>query len=176
MCETPLHVQEHMRQVAKVATIIAKKIKRNGHDVNIKFTEQLALVHDLMKAISFKETNKKSLPKKYQNIHDVVATATILKKQHEENLARAVLSQQFDAVISLAHPIKSIEEMIVYYADKRVAHTKIVSLAERFEEGSKRYGKRNKKIEKEILELEQELSCMAGEDLSRYTARTFANA
>lgn len=165
-----------MQQVAKVATIIAKKIKRNGHNVDTKFTEQLALVHDLMKAISFKEVDQKSLPKKYQNIHDVMATSRILKKQDEKNLARAVLSQQFDAVISPDHPIKSIEETIVYYADKRVAHTKIVSLEERFEEGSRRYGKRNKKIEKEIFELERELSCMTGEDLSRYTARIFANA
>jgi len=165
-----------MKQVAKVAIAIAKKMKRNGHSVDGKFTEQLALVHDLMKAISFKERDKKSLPKKFQNIHDVVATSIILKKQNEKNLSRAVLSQQFDAVISTTHPIKSMEEMIVYYADKRVAHTKIVSLEERFEEGSKRYGKRNRKIERAIFELEQELSCMVGEDLSRYTARTFANA
>lgn len=159
VCKTPLHVQKHMRQVANVAESMAKKIKRNGHDVDVAFTKNLALIHDLMKALSFKE-NKKI------NIHDVVITSEILAEHKEKDLARAVLSQQFDAVISTIHPLKSIEEMIVYYADKRVAHTDIVSLDERFEEGSRRYGKRNKRIEKEIRALETELSCMAGENLA----------
>ena len=148
-----------MRQLANVAESMAKKIKRNGHDVDVAFTKNLALIHDLMKALSFKE-NKKI------NINDVVITSEILAEHKEKDLSRAVLSQQFDAAISTTHPLRSIEEMIVYYADKRVAHTDIVSLEERFEEGSKRYGKRNKNIEKEIRALEEELSCMAGENIA----------
>lgn len=162
-CETPLHVQAHMRQVAKVAEMIAKKIKRNGHIVDVTFVKYLALIHDLMKAVSYNPV----LQKKYKGIHDVIVTSKMLQKQKEKDLSRAVLSQQFDAIISSLHPLKSIEEAIVYYADKRVAHTKVVSLTERFEEGSKRYGKRNKTIEKKIFALEKDLSCMAGEDISR---------
>ena len=54
---------------------------------------------------------------------------------------------------------KTIEEKIVFYADKRVKDNKIVSLEERFEDIKKRYNLNLtrelefvKKIEKEILE------------------------
>ncbi len=169
--QTPPHVQAHMRQVAKVAVHVAQKIKRNGHKVDIEFVKHLALVHDLMKAIMFDPI----LQKKYPDTHDVIVTSKILQKSNEKKLAQAVLSQQYDATISTSHPLTTLEEIIVHYADKRVAHTEIVPLEYRFKEGSKRYGKRNKTIEKKIFELEKDLSCMAGEDLS-YADFTLANA
>lgn len=181
MYKTPLHVQAHMKQVANVAVYIAKKIKKNGHKVDINFVRHLALVHDLMKVISFRRfdetsftekptktemTYYKKLQKKYPDVHDVIITSQILKKYNEKRLAAAVLSQQFDAIISKSHPLRSLEEKIVYYADKRVAHTNIVSLKYRFKEGSMRYGKHNRNIEKKICILEKDLSMVAEENIS----------
>lgn len=161
--KTPPHVQAHMKQVANVAVYIAKKIKKNEYKVDINFVRHLALVHDLMKAVTFDI----SLQKKYPNVHDVIITSRILKKYKERRLATAVLSQQFDAITSSLHPLNSLEEKIVYYADKRVAHTEIVSLKYRFEEGSTRYGKRNRTIEKKIGILEKKLSSIAQDDFSK---------
>lgn len=170
--QTPKHVQAHMKQVANVAVFIAKKIKKNGHKVDINFVRHLALVHDLMKAITFDA----SLRKKYPAKHDVIITSQILEKYHEKRLAAAVISQQFDAITSSSHPLNSLEEMIVYYADKRVAHTDVVSLNYRFEEGSRRYylGKKHPKtskkiltIQKKIFKLEKELSSVARDDISK---------
>lgn len=184
-CHTPLHVQKHMKKVAEIATHIAKKIHENGHKVNIKKVRDLALIHDLMKAIVFKnnathtfmENPKKQdvqiwekWKKKY-NKNDIEATSKILRAKKEAYLAEAVMSQQFDAITSKKHPLKTLEEKIVYYADKRVAHTEFVSLKNRLEEGYKRYNGNKKKsqktknVELAIHMLEEELLSMAGEKI-----------
>ena len=103
--------------------------------------------------------------------HDVEATSSILKTQKQSWLSHAVLSQQFDAITSKKHPLTSLEERVVYYADKRVAHENIVSLKERLEEGYRRYsGKKPKSqslknIELAIHMLEEEIFSMTGEKI-----------
>lgn len=180
-CHTPLHVQKHMHQVSEVAGVIAAQMKHMGRNVDQAFINDLALVHDLMKAIAFKEYNANSflkppteedieywkiMKKKYKG-KDVEATSEVLRKTRQKKLADAVLSQQFDAVISKDHPLKTLEEKVVYYADKRVAHTEIVPLTARLKEGYLRYhGKRKpksvrlKKIELAIYMLEEEIFTM----------------
>lgn len=182
---TPAHVQQHMQGVAEVAVLIAQKIKKQGYSIDVSRVRQLALVHDLMKAIVFKNitpesfTKKptaadlefwKKMKKKYEG-HDAEATSKILKTHKEIWLSRAVLSQQFDAIISREHPLATLEEKVVYYADKRVAHSTIVPLKERLQEGYKRYSgkkpksKKMKTIELAIHMLEEEIFSMTGEKI-----------
>lgn len=219
-CHTPKHVRAHMKIVARLAVKYARCARRNGYSVDVPFTRQLALVHDLMKAVSFKTYEAprtitlhtttphaspadlrywKKLKRLYPNKHDVEITAAVLKThrastakktgakktgarrtKHQtvstnNRLARAVLSQQFDAVISKTHPLKTLEERIVYYADKRVAHTNIVTLAQRFKEGRSRYyphypakkippreEQKLHKIESAVYKLERELKPIIG--------------
>ena len=103
--------------------------------------------------------------------HDVEATSSVLKKHKQTWFSRAVLSQQFDAITSKKHPLVSLEERVVYYADKRVAHSTIVSLKERLDEGYKRYSgkkpksKSVKNIELAIHMLEEEIFSMTGEKI-----------
>ncbi|MEK7544728.1 MAG: HD domain-containing protein [Patescibacteria group bacterium] len=167
--QTPEHVQRHMEVVAKVAVSYAKKIQKNGKKINIQFIRQAALLHDFLKMLVFKETQKsdpaiwKSLRKKYPNTHDSEVAAIILEKKGEKKLAEIVRKQQFEALISKENPLKTLEEKVVYYADKRVAHDQIVTLAERLKEGEKRYGtKTPKNIEKKLFELEKEIKRLSG--------------
>jgi putative nucleotidyltransferase with HDIG domain len=185
-CHTPQNVVQHMRAVAKLAVAIAKKILTNGNQVHLELIRDLALLHDLMKALSFK--NYKNLPrktakddtayylamkKKFPHAHDTEITAHLLKQCGEPRLAESIVSQQFDAVISKSHPLRSLEERIVYYADKRICHTEKVPLRQRLDEGYSRYapGKKPtqkiKKIEKKIFDLEKELSRLAGINIAR---------
>lgn len=168
--KVPLHIQRHMKQVAKVAKNIAEKIAANGHLVDIEFAQQIALLHDLMKEVSY--TPK--LQKKYGMKHDAEISSDILKKLGELDLAKSIKTQQFDAVISKSHPLEFLEEKIAYYADKRVAHDKIVTLKFRLEEGYARFnnGKplkvKSKKllsIESAIKKLEKELSHIAKSEM-----------
>lgn len=178
---TPAHVIKHMEKVAEFAGKIASKFIQKGIFVDLKHIEELALLHDLLKPISFRDWDKNqfgqkmriapkalklwtSLRKKYGTGNDVKAVSKILKSLGKPDLAKSILTQQFDAVISKKHLLKTLEEKIVYYADKRVKHSKIVSLKERLIDGRKRYfpsGKIPKstyRIEKKIYELEKELA------------------
>lgn len=162
--KTPKHVQNHMKLVAEVAVFLAKKIKNTDRNINIKFIKYLALLHDFLKMLVFKDehlndpTIWKQLRKKYSNTHDTEVASLVLRKIKEQKLAESIKTQQFDAVISKKHPLKTWEEKIVYYADKRVAHTKVVSLKERFREGSKRYGSKTPiRIAQKIYKLEQSI-------------------
>ncbi len=172
--KTPEHIQKHMEQVAKVAVMLAKNIKRNAAPgtkealLNVDFIKKVALLHDVLKPLSFKEksyddpTIWKKLRKKYPSKHDTEVAALMLQKMNEEKLAASVRTQQFDAVISKDHPLATLEEKIVYYADKRVAHTQIVSLEKRLEEGEKRYGEKTPTlIRQKIFELEHALCSLA---------------
>lgn len=167
--KTPPHVQYHMKLVSEVAVFIGKKIKRKNKKINIRFICHLALLHDFLKMLVFKEQKKEypkiwqKLRKKFPNFHDTEVAAIFLKKIKEEKLARAIRTQQFDAPISKTHPLRTDEEKIVYYADKLVAHTNIVSLAQRLKEGEKRYGLRTPRIlRQKIFQLQKEICTKAG--------------
>lgn len=167
-----------MRIVKKIALIIARKFQKKGIKLDIKLIESGALLHDLLKVISFrsfKPETWKPKPKKedmffwgkmrekYRGIHDIDVTVKILKQFHENKLAMLIAKQRFDAIISKKFPLKTWEEKIVYYADKRVLHDKIVPLSQRLKDGRKRYftGEKIPKmvygIERKIQELEKEL-------------------
>lgn len=167
--KTPLHVQGHMKLVAEVAVFLGKKIKRKNKKINIRFIRHLALLHDFLKMLVFKKQKKEDpiiwqkLRKKYPNTHDTEVAAKILKKMKEEKLARAIRTQQFDALISKTHPLKTDEEKIVYYADKLVAHTQVVTLEYRLKEGEKRYSFRTPRIlRQKIFQLQKKICTKAG--------------
>ena len=167
--QTPKHVQKHMKVVAEIAVSYAKKIKKNGRKVDINLLRHAALLHDFLKMLVFKDIHKndpkiwKTLRKKYPNTHDVEVAAIILRELGENELAEIVRKQQFNAVISKDHPLETLEEKIVYYADKRVAHDQIVTLKKRLSEGEKRYGtKTPKNIEKKLFQLEKEIMRLSG--------------
>ncbi|KKQ70909.1 MAG: ATP/GTP hydrolase [Candidatus Peregrinibacteria bacterium GW2011_GWA2_38_36] len=175
---TPAHVIKHMRTVADFAVKMGEKYIKKGIYVDLKKVEEIALLHDLLKPISFFNWNNSQfgqkmapsknaiklwtrLRKKYGYGNDVQATVDVLKNFDRRNsnmasLANSVLTQQFDAIISQKYPLKTLEETFVYYADKRVKHTKVVSLKERFEDGRKRYFQ-NKKIPKYTSIIERKI-------------------
>lgn len=196
---TPIHVQRHMKYVARLAVKIAKAIKKysenkktlnekavvksKGISIDVTFIKNLALLHDLLKPLMFKsyEGMSKSdqlawekIRKKYPKGTDTDVASRILKKMGYTELARAIRSQVFEAPVSRARPLLSLAEKIVYYADKRIAHTKKVSLRERLDEGYRRYmgavqmkkSSRILAIERKIFALEKELSRLAGNDVS----------
>ena len=154
---TPAHVIKHMEVVAELAEKIALKLIESGKKINLRRVRELALLHDLLKHKSF--NNKK--------INDVELTSAALKSIGETSLAKSILTQQFDAIISKKIALAALEEKIVYYADKRVKHTKITSLEERLRDGRVRYHPTGKipkivpKIERKIFALEKFITNLA---------------
>ena len=118
----------HCVQVNKVAVFISKKLVESGVDVDVKLVNAASLLHDIAKHIEI-ETGK-------DHIHEA---EIILKKENApQNLidvVKAHLNQNIDQ-------FKTLEEKIVFYADMRVKHSKIVSLDERINDIRIRYSNR----------------------------------
>ncbi len=126
--EVPEHIIAHCEKVATIAVFIAKELKAKGEPINVALVEAGGLLHDCTKHISFKKGE-----------NHAQSAARLLRELGYPEVAHVVAQHIF---LKPGPPGSLItEEEIVYYADKRVMHTKIVPIHVRFEDLRKRYGK-----------------------------------
>ena len=152
-CNVPENIIRHSVKVKQFALKIAHGLKKRGVKVDEKLVAAASLLHDLDKAETLQN---KTLT------HGVEASRK-LKKLGMYRVAKIVKKHVLESI--LKGELKTIEEKIVYYADKRVLGDKIVGLDERFEYLKKRYGLNNRKAMNvitesygKVVELEKELS------------------
>lgn len=170
----PEKIQEHSKQVTKVADFIANKFNENGHYVDEELVHSAAMLHDIAKPVDFTDYSNfsekcsnlwKDLKKRFEHDRHPEAAYFLLKDKYPE-VAKVIRKHAYKAVISDDPDMRPLtrEEKIVTYADKRVAHKDIVNLKERFEEGHKRW--RNEphydpdlaqEVDNKYFELEKEL-------------------
>jgi len=171
---TPKHIILHMKKVAHVADNLIKRLKLKGFKIDQKLIQNAALLHDVVRYVDFQNIEEKNdlaiwkkLRKKYHKIGHEKAMAKILKESGETKLANLVAKHGFFSVDKL----KSLEEKILYYADKRVDKDKIVDLKTRFKEGKKRNRSPNEnpkliqETEKKVISLESEIANLLGESI-----------
>ncbi|MBD3310719.1 HD domain-containing protein [Candidatus Woesearchaeota archaeon] len=176
--KTAPNVVRHSEQVAKVAVLIAGKMREKGIDVNVDMIRAAALLHDLIRLCDVKEL--KPMPGE----RDFTEEELEAYRQHAERFrgkkhgeaACEVLAQSYPQIAEIIRKhafsavstgeLKTWEEKIVYYADKRVAHDRIVTLAQRQKEAESRYPvtKESKRLWKMVKELEKEIFKMIGTD------------
>lgn len=173
--QVPKHIIAHMQGVAHVAKVISEKLKKLGTKVNQENIVTAALLHDVVRYVDFnlKESDPalwRKLHAKYHKIGHEKAMAKILEKRKEKKLAGLIAKHGFFSVWEL----KTLDEKILYYADKRVDKDKIVSLKIRLKEGKKRNmsadddAKYVKATEKKIFALERELIALLGERIDQF--------
>jgi len=176
----PVHVVSHMNQVKNICDILADKFIKKGHKINKKTLSNAALVHDLFRVCDFRDFDPKKidqkitkedikvwthLREKYGKIGHVKAIGDFLRNKGETTFATLVERHDFYNVDKL----KTLEEKILFYADKRVDHDVIVSLKKRFSEGTKRNAKKGDneplriETQNKILKLEKEIFSILGE-------------
>jgi putative nucleotidyltransferase with HDIG domain len=121
------HIVLHSLQVCRVAMLLGEKLQHSGTVLNLKLVQAAALLHDITKTRSFDTGEKHSdtgcaylTACGYPNVGNIV-------RQHVK------LDHYFDSE-------RPTEAEIVNYADKRVLHDRIVSLAERMSYILQRYG------------------------------------
>ena len=122
------NIKAHSVVVAKVAQLIARGLRDARINISLEKTIAGALLHDIGKTASLKSGKDHSeigrqicLENHLEEIADIVWEHVRLKAYH------------FDGDYS--------EKELVYYADKRVNHDKIVSLENRLDDILERYGK-----------------------------------
>ncbi|MHC4206874.1 MAG: HD domain-containing protein [Planctomycetota bacterium] len=148
----PPHIVSHSKAVAKLAVFLAQRLNENGAAINVTHLEGACLLHDLLRVHDFKETDynrfEQALPEeekakwqrlraKYKASSHEDAACDIFIEQYPI-LASTIKRHRYMALLDEKDKPESWEEKLLYYADKRVKHEKIVSLKERLTEGHKR--------------------------------------
>lgn len=131
---SPDHIQSHMQIVASLAVSLATARQQAGDSVSVPLVQAAALLHDLVR-----------IQEQWIYLPDSISTPL----PHAE-INYALLRDSFPEVasvirthslMSIVDPtaLSSVEHKIVYYADKRVNHSTVVSLEERIALGRERW-------------------------------------
>ena len=177
----PPHIVSHSKAVAKLAVFLAQRLNENGAAVDVTLLDRACLLHDLLRVLDFKESDfnrfKRILPDeekakwqwlraKYNASSHEDAAYDILREQYP-TLALTIKKHRYMILLDEKEKPDTWEEKLLYYADKRVMHERIVPLKERLAEGHKRnvfsHGSEAKskintaKVDSLIYEMEKEI-------------------
>lgn len=142
---TPQNVIKHSLVVDKIAVHLAEKFIQAGIKVNKDLIDRASLLHDIVRLTEIG--------------HHAEVGADIFKKDYPE-MASVIAKHRLSAIIK--NSLKTWEEKIVYYADKRVNHDSLVNIELRMQEGKKRWNvkksdDKHELILKKMKELENEI-------------------
>lgn len=150
----PVNVVAHVLVVEKIAVFLAEKIKENGFVVDVSLVSRSALLHDIGKLASIRAGEQENIVSK-----------RILEEEGLKKEALVAFRHMISEILdSNSFASFSLEEKIVYYADKRVLHDRIVSVRERAIDLAERYESHRETILlclAPVLELERKLLSMA---------------
>ncbi|MGC8718665.1 MAG: HD domain-containing protein [Thermodesulforhabdaceae bacterium] len=158
--QMPEHIMLHSFRVCDLAVTLARLCITNAYPISIEKVEAGALLHDIAKAKCLEE-----------NCHHAIAGAELLRSEGYHEIA-PIVEQHVNISISDLQACPN-ESILVNYADKRVLHTSVVSLDERFEDLIKRYGKtpeHKRSLEerwKLYKQLENKLSLILQQDVGK---------
>ncbi len=179
----PVHVRKHMKKVAAVGLFLGQRIRQAGGELDLAALRQAALLHDVMKLCDFEKLDIEhfeqnitaedirfwtAMMKSCGHIGHVEAAYNMLRDIGEEKLAVIVRKHRFEGLIDERDKPATWEEKILYYADKRVKHDRIVSISERLTDGRERYfpdgnlPENDHLVEKAVYALEKEICNAAG--------------
>jgi HD superfamily phosphodiesterase len=125
---TPEHIVLHSRKVWDVARVVAEGLLRNDHSLQMELLRASCLLHDIAKYPCIVER---------KGFHDVVGGEMLVEEGLPE-VARIV--DQHVILRDVGGDVVG-EEHVLFYADKRVVHDRLVTLEERFEYLANTYGK-----------------------------------
>ncbi len=172
--------------MAKIAVFLAEKLKEKGVVIDIDLVERACLLHDMTRLCEFEKSDYNNsggaltdqemaawdrLRATYKGISHEDAAYELLKEKYPQ-LALTIKKHKYAALLDEKEKPCTWEERIVYYADKRVTHERIVTLKERLEEAHQRNenlqcakGQREidtAKIDHLIFELERQIFTKTG--------------
>ena len=151
--DVPDNIVQHSEMVYEVAVFLADKLNRQGENLRIPEIEAAALLHDMAKMEGLKTGQDHA--KACKNLLDKLGF-----KRIGEIVGEHIELQQGRS----SQPLS--EEELIYYSDRRVMHSKVVTLEERFadlrmrcdDKGSDKNAiKRAIELENETYELEKKI-------------------
>jgi len=171
--QLPLHIAKHCDAVAALTSTLCDSLMKNGVIIRREALYRAAQIHDLFRFVDFKELGSKS-PNAYNeqeriwhtwkmqypdSTHEEACTI-FLEEQGYTDFASIILPHGLGS--SPAYPLKTIEQKLLFYADKRVMEDTVVTLQQRFDDFLVRYGNgksspQSKAWLEESIALEKEL-------------------
>ena len=128
------NIKAHSIMVEKVANVLAREVIKTGIDISMEMITAGALMHDIAKTPCLNTRND----------HASLGSEICINN-HLEEIAEIVREH---VIIRGFDPEADVNEIeIIYYADKRINHDKLVSLDERLGYLLSRYAKGDKRIE-----------------------------
>lgn len=145
----PSHIAAHCDAVADFACTCADLLLKQGNILRPLALRRAAEAHDILKLVEFKAqvtpagfqaTEKdeevwKQWRERFAGFTHERACATFLREKGFESLGEMVRTHGL-----ASDPPQTLEQKLLFYADKRVQETTVVTLRERFEDGARRYG------------------------------------
>ncbi|MBU2259562.1 tRNA (adenosine(37)-N6)-threonylcarbamoyltransferase complex ATPase subunit type 1 TsaE [Patescibacteria group bacterium] len=169
----PQHICEHCDAVADFAIIAANEITAQGRIVRQMALKCAAELHDIVRFVDFAQripvyvneeipssikTHWEQWKKRYDGLAHEAAGAAFLREKGFDALANIVTTHGLNTPNP---PDMTIEQKLLFYADKRVKFTEVVTLDERFKDFINRYkgtgkedGAENWLLEAKALEVE----------------------
>jgi HD superfamily phosphohydrolase YqeK len=179
----PAHIKAHMEKVKELAVELANSFIENGEKVDKKLIMNAALLHDALRICDIKDLDqihffgeiKKEDMKIWENLKDKYkdkghsqAIYEYLKGIGEEKIGKLIKKHDFFEIDNL----KTWEEKILYYADKRAEGDRTVILKERFFHGRKRNFKEDENLEK-LAKTEEKVFLLEKEIVKRIKKMPF---
>jgi len=169
--ELPHHISAHCDTVADLAVEFGRHILKEGTIVRLNALKVAGQLHDLLRFVDFPvegsaQSDSPTEPaiwervrEQYSGLHHEGACAAFLRKNGFAACADIV---EVHGLSLPPNERRTIEQKLLYYADKRVSHENVVSLEERFAEFTERYKGRAYMADADIWfgqakELEKEL-------------------
>ncbi|MBU0705959.1 tRNA (adenosine(37)-N6)-threonylcarbamoyltransferase complex ATPase subunit type 1 TsaE [Patescibacteria group bacterium] len=189
---TPLHVRAHSKKVTDVCLQIGQALADKNILVNLSLLNTAGLLHDMARVCDFTELNRDKfheevtddkwtkwldLQKQFKGMNHADVACGALADDGYNKTAELVRLHNSLSILEEPEKFAYLEVAILFYADKRVKHDEIVSLAERFRDGRERHGKFDnlktqtmfEEVEKRTFELEKQLFALISikpEDIS----------
>ncbi len=175
---TAMNVRDHLRAVCQVAMTVARAHADKGDKIDLDLVQAGALLHDLLRFVGMQQlklnlfktapSNEdlecwRDLSLKYPRLQHAEAAALELReREFPEELCKVVRKHDYFLILDPIDGPVTLAEKIIYYADKRVLHDRIVSLDDRLKDGKLRYPQfatsaRAELATQAIYELEREL-------------------
>lgn len=127
------NIREHSIVVAEIVRAISKGLVNSGVQLSVDKAVAGALLHDIAKTQCL------------QTGEDHAALGREICLQHQLNEIADIVAEHIWLKSYSLDGLYS-EKEIVYYADKRVLHTSVVSLNERMDDIIKRYGRYDSRL------------------------------
>ena len=173
----PSHVSVHCDIVGEFSEKCANSLLKRGIITRPKALRIAGELHDLFRFVDFSPERHSKIPgaeeasdetwvewkrlgEKYPGGHEAACSRFLCEKGYPE-LAQMILPHRISAVDD-PDLLKTTEQKIIFYADKRILYDRVVSLDERFDDFAARYGEgwetqEAKGWRRKTKELEEEL-------------------